>query len=141
MGESELTLRIHPGVPGEVVPETCFALLRFARFVPRFRPDAGVSCDDLEELFSTLTVHWYLETKPHDEWIRRVGKRWALHLHWPGNIQDSELYHATLHLVNRALRLPQVARGNQALFISHDDDHAERDWWGMIDQLHNVRLH
>lgn len=132
MGEipaaSGLSIQVN-GVSEMALAETASAVATLIKVVPAAA--RGVDVWRLNRALDNLTIEWVERELPHHRMLYQHGPRWVIQAQWAGSAWESTLFHTLLHFVNIAVRLPDVSSEDRDLFILHDHQHAELDYWGL----------
>ena len=91
----------------------------------------GVDLWRLNRALDFLTIEWVAHEVPEYRMLQQLGTRWLIRVQWVGAAWESALFHALLHFVNMAVRLPYVRDEDRGLFAKHDHDHTETPFWGL----------
>jgi hypothetical protein len=116
-------------VDESALKETASAVAMLIKVVPD--KVEGVDVWRLNRALDQLTIEWVRHEVPEYRMIQQTGPRWLVRVQWQGTAWESQLFHALLHFVNVAARLPYVRDEDRDLFVKRDHDHTETSFWGL----------
>lgn len=117
------------GVAPEAMAQTASAVRTLIEVVPNSAD--GVDLWRLNQALDRLTIEWVEHEVHEHRALHRRGHRWLVRAQWMGSVWESRLFHTLLHFINMSVRIEQVRHDDRNLFVKHDMDHSEVEYWGL----------